>query len=36
MEFDTTKDTPEVIFRCIDIEGKEHHSFTFEAKMADR
>ena len=28
MQFDTTADDPEVLFRCIDIDGAEQHSYT--------
>lgn len=30
MEFDTTGENPSVRFRCIDIEGKEHHNYLLE------
>lgn len=28
MEFDTTKEDPQVTFRCIDIDGQEKYSYT--------
>lgn len=36
MEFDTTAEIPQVVFRCIDMDGEEQHAFTFTAEMADR
>ncbi|MEM9018264.1 MAG: alkaline phosphatase D family protein, partial [Verrucomicrobiota bacterium] len=31
MEFDTTNEDPQVTFRCIDIDGVEHYSYTLRA-----
>lgn len=35
MEFDTTAEDPQVTFRCIDIEGTEHHSFVLKRSMIE-
>jgi len=32
MDFDTTAENPSARFRCIDIEGKEHHDFVLESE----
>ena len=36
MRFDTTKEDPQVVFECVDIDGKVEHSFTLKRSMLER